>query len=372
MVQITGSQNTDISATLSIMKKTILNFLLVVALVPFLSQCASQSDVEDIRYQLRIVNKKLEDMKSTTFGQLQKRQAASAGQMDELGLQVLELKSQLDETGHTNRRLKEQNKELKQSIDTIAATEAGEREVILRQFEEGQKAKEEELHLLNEQLQIQRKNVKAIQEARIRDAELKAQAARRAVEAAKVKARTANAATLSRPGTTRILADKKKIKFNTSVTSRSTTSIQITPVSVATQKTTPNKTTGASTPKNTASANKMAQAQKLFDKNKLNEALELFEQIAATPSSGNAVNARYMMGECLFNQKEYDRAIMQYQKIISQHPGNEKAPTAMLRQGLAFEKLSDKATAKVIYKKLLKRHGSSPEAEKAKEKLSKL
>ncbi len=357
------------------MKKTTLNFLLVVALIPFLSQCASQSDVEDIRYQLRIVNKKLEDMKATTFGQLQKRQAASAGQMDELGLQVLELKSQLEETGHTNRRLKEQNKELKQSIDTIAATEASEREVILRQFEEGQKAKEEELHLLNEQLQIQRNNVKAIQEARIRDAELKAQAAKRAVEAAKVKARTASAATLSRPGTARILADKKKIKFNTAVTSRSTTSttsIQITPVSVATQKTTQKKTAEASTPKKTASANKMAQAQKFFDKNKLNEAFELFEQIAATPSSGNAVNARYMMGECLFKQKEYDRAIMQYQKIISQHPGNKKAPTAMFRQGLAFEKLSDKATAKVIYKKILKRHGSSPEAEKAKEKLSKL
>ena len=70
--------------------------------------------------------------------------------------------------------------------------------------------------------------------------------------------------------------------------------------------------------------------------------------------------------------KEYDKAIMQYQKIISQHPGSEKAPAAMFRQGEAFEKLSDKETARVIYKKILKRHGTSPEAEKAKEKLSKL
>jgi len=116
----------------------------------------------------------------------------------------------------------------------------------------------------------------------------------------------------------------------------------------------------------------MAQAQKLYAKNKFNEAYDLFEQVATTPSSGDSVNARYMMGQCLFNQKEYDKAIMQYQKIISQHPGNEKAPAAMFRQGAAFEKLSDKATAKVIYKKILKRHGSSPEAEKAKEKLSKL
>jgi len=204
------------------MKKTILNFLLVVALVPLLSQCASQSDVEDIRYQLRIVNKKLEDMKSSTFGQLQKRQAASAGEMDELGLQVLELKSQLEETAHTNRRLKEQNKELKQSIETIAVTEASEREIILHQFEEGQKAKQDELRVLNKQLQVQSENLKAIQEARIRDAELKAQAAKRAVEAAKVKARTANAVALARPSSARILADKKKIKFKTPLTSVAT------------------------------------------------------------------------------------------------------------------------------------------------------
>ncbi len=160
------------------MKKTILNFLLIFALSPLLIQCASQSDLEDLRYQLRIVNKKLEDMKSTTFGQLQKRQAASAGQMDELGLEVLELKSQLEETGHSNRRLKEHNKELQQSIEAIATTEASKREELLHQFQEGQKTKEEELRQLNEQFRVQNENVKAIQSARIRDAELKAQAAK--------------------------------------------------------------------------------------------------------------------------------------------------------------------------------------------------
>lgn len=79
-----------------------------------------------------------------------------------------------------------------------------------------------------------------------------------------------------------------------------------------------------------------------------------------------------MMGECLFNQKEYDKAIMQYQKIISQHSNHAKAPSAMLKQGMAFEKLADRDTAKVIYKKLLKKHGTSPEASAAQEKLGKL
>jgi len=357
------------------MKKTILNFFLIVALAPLLTQCASQTDVDDLRYQLRIVNKKLEDMKSTTFGQLQKRQAASAGQMDEIGSQMLELKSQLEETGHSNRRLKEYNKELQQSIDAIAATEAKKREELVRQFELGQKEKQEELDALNEQLRIQNKNVKAIQDARIRDAELRAQAAKRAAEAAKIKARTVSSATVNRSRTAHIAADKKKIRLKAplkAASAPSVTSQQKSPAPVSSNYSSSQKAATPSTIKADDSANKMTRAQKLFEKNKLNDAFNLFEQVATSPSSSDSVNARYMMGQCLFNQKEYDKAIMQYQKIISQHPGNPKAPTAMFRQGVAFEKLSDKQTAKVIYKKIIKQHGSSPEAEKAREKLSKL
>ncbi len=355
------------------MKKNILNFLLIIALAPLLTQCASQTDVDDLRYQLRIVNKKLEEMKSTTFGQLQKRQAASAGQMDTFGLEILELKSQLEETGHTNRRLKEQNKELQQSITAISETEDSKREELIQQFQEGQREKEAELRQLNDQIKLQSENVKAIQDARIRDAELRAQSAKRAAKAAKAKARTASTTPLVRPGVTHIVAEKKKIKL--SLPPKPTTvgtSKQIAPVATVAGGNTSSTNAAAGTPPETSgSAGKMAQAQKLFDKNKFNEAYDLFEQVATSPSSSNSVDARYMMGQCLFKQKEYDKAIMQYQKIISQHPGDKKAPAAMFRQGEAFEKLSDKETAKVIYKKILKRHGSSPEAEKAKEKLNK-
>ena len=48
------------------------------AVSPLLSQCATRADLEQVRYQLRIVNKKLEDMKATTVDQLQKRQALAS------------------------------------------------------------------------------------------------------------------------------------------------------------------------------------------------------------------------------------------------------------------------------------------------------
>jgi len=356
------------------MKKTVFNFLLIVIFAPFLVQCASQTDVDELRYQLRIVNKKLEDMKSTTFGQLQKRQAASSGQLDQFELQMLELKSQLEETNHTNRKLREQNKELEQSIDTLASSEATKREELLEFFNQNQLTKEKELNALNEKLRIQHENVQAIQDARIRDAELRAQKAAKAAEAAKVRARTARATTIPQTGNKHILAEKKKVKFKVAETITAPQNVPQRKLSSDAAATTTPPATPPTTvvAKTSSSKNEMTEAQQLFDNGKFNKAFDSFEQIAINSSSKESVNARFMMGECLFKQKEYDKAIMQYQKIISQNSGHEKASVAMLRQGIAFEKLSDKETAKVIYKKILKQHGSSASAAEAQKRLDKL
>ena len=355
------------------MKKNTLNVLFIAAISPFLIQCASQSDVEDIRYQLRIVNKKLEDMKANTVSQIQKRQAASSGQMDQVELRILELKSQLDETNHLNRRLSEHNKDLEHSISAIAVTEAAKREEIVSKLQREQQAKASELTLLNQKLRLQNENIQAIQDARIREAEMRVKSAARAAELARAKAKAANAATRSRSGVRHILADKKKIKFK--VTKKSVTSTKSTskPLPVVTAKAASPKSQETISPaKDVAVESGFSKAQKLFNKKKYSAAYDLFELIATTPSSNNSVDARFMMGECYFKQKEYDKAIMQYQKIISQHPGHTLASSSMLQQGMAFERLADKDTAKVIYKKILKKHGSSQEAIKAQERLTKL
>ena len=99
----------------------------------------------------------------------------------------------------------------------------------------------------------------------------------------------------------------------------------------------------------------------------------MYEQVVRDNGTGNdAIDARYMMGECLFQQKEFDQAILQYQKIIAQQAKHPKAASAMLRQAMAFEKLSDNETAKIIYQKILSSYGSSPEAAQAQEKLNKM
>ncbi|EKD35281.1 MAG: hypothetical protein ACD_75C01964G0006 [uncultured bacterium] len=356
------------------MKKPFISFILIVATLPFLVQCASQSDVAELRYQLRIVNKKLEDMKSSTVDPLQKRQAAATGQMDQLEKEILEFKSQLEETYHLNQRLKEENKDLQASISNVAQESAAKREDTLRRVEELQREKE----AMAEKLNAQQESVKAIQEARVKDAERKAKEAALNAELAKKRTQAVSPTTpqTEDKSNATIQSEKKKAKKDAAPTpAQETTKTPPVKVDPANTQEKPAQTPQASSPPAASSEqpdDNLKKAQKLFEKNSFAEALPIFKQIADNSSSNEGVDARYMMGECLFNQKEYDKAIMQYQKIISQHSGHAKAPAAMLKQGMAFEKLADKETAKVIYKKLLKKHASAPEAAKAQENLGKL
>lgn len=357
------------------------------AALPFLVQCASQSDVAELRYQMRIVNKKIEDMKSSTVDPLQKRQAAATGQMEQLEKEILELRNQLEDTSHLNQRLKEQNKDLQESISNVAQEEASKREEALRRLEELQREKETQLAELNNKLNAQQESVKAIQEARLKDAERKAKEAALNAELAKKKTQSIKPGAPTEDKTSaHIQSEKKKTKAASTPGQETTKTPPVSDAAATPEKSSQPAQDAPATAVASATSEKaeskqaeskqadsnFKKAQKLYEKNSYAEALPLFEQVAADSSSGEGVDARYMMGECLFNQKEYDKAIMQYQKIISQHSGHAKAPAAMLKQGMAFEKLADKETAKVIYKKLLKKHANAPEAAKAQENLGKL
>lgn len=372
------------------MKKSVLNFFLLLAIAPFLAQCASQTDVNNLRYQLRIINKKIEDMKATTVGQLQQRQAAASGQVDQLEQDILQLRGQLEETYHLNQQLKEQNQELETTISNVVQTEAVKREEALKLFEEAQREKEAKLtEALNEKLRVQQESVKAIQEARLKEAERRAKEASIAAQLAKSRSKSASADVQSSGSPSHIRPEQKKVKLSTPAEA---------PTPAKIKAPTPEKTAQASEPDESATTaqsstpspaqeppvreakpavaeqapDNYTKALRLYDSGKYKEALPLFEQVAANSSDDKSIDARFMMGESLYNQKEYDKAIMQYQNIISQHAGHAKSPEAMLKQGMAFEKLADKDTAKVIYKKLIKKHGSSPEATTAQERLSKI
>lgn len=358
------------------MNKSLITLLVLLSLTPFLVQCASKEEVKTLSYQLRAVNKKLEDMQANTVGEMQKKQASSSGQLNEMQQEILALKGELEATAVTNRQLQEQNKGLESSLQDIVSKQSSETEVKITE--------------LNDQLKQQQDSVATLQAARVQEAERKARAAADTAEAARLKVKTAG----SNQGITHVQAERKKqIKEKSPAAVKQETGVPPSnvhtpppatePVPADVAPTTPAAPAPEPAPKKgqEKSADAAAaptdeifnQAQKKYEAGNYQDAYEAFESSLNKNANGaNAIQARYMMGESLYQQKEYDQAILQYQKIISSQPKHPKTPAALLKQALAFEQLSDKDTAKILYQKIITSYGSSPEAQQAKTKLSSL
>ncbi len=290
---------------------------------------------------------------------MQKRQAASSDQIDQLQTEIQNLKGQLEETAHMNRMLNEQNKELESSFKSYSAKSSEEREAILKQNQEQEKLREAKLAELSHKLA-------ALQTAKLKEAERRARQASKRAEEARAKAKESGYNLRKTETTPHITPDKRKeiisgITHNGAATEKDTTPA----VSETKPKTAKTDTSNG----NDAFGLAMAQ----YNKGNYSTAFKQFEAFIGKNETGvKSIDARYMMGECLFKQKDFDQAILQYQKIVSNFPQSSKTPAALLRQGLAFEKLSDKDTAKIIYKKILTEYSSSPEAIQAKKKLGSL
>ncbi len=361
------------------MNKATLNLLIVLSLSPFLVQCASQDEVRTLSNQLRAVNKKLEDMQANTVGEMQKKQASSSGQLNEMQQEILALKGELEATAVANRKLQEQNKGLESSLQDIVTKQSSETDIKITQ--------------LNEQLKQQQDHVATLQEARVQEADRKAKAAAEAAEAARLKVKSVGA---TPAGVAQLQPDRKKMikgqPQQSATPTKQETAAAIPPTSPPTTKSAPADTASiapsspppeptvkkeqapAPTPAAPSPNDELFnQAQKKYESGNYQGAYEGFEaSIDKNGNGANATQARYMMGESLYQQKEYDKAILQYQQIITSQPKHAKTPAALLKQGMAFEQLSDKDTAKIIYQKIINSYGSSPEAAQAKTKLSAL
>lgn len=342
------------------MKKTPFSLVCAIAVAPFLVQCASQDDLNLIHSQLRSIDKKLTELETTTVDGLRKRQASNTAQIDQLNQELLALRGGLEETGHLNRRLKEQSKELEISFKRYAQEEEQKRLNEVRRLEQEIAEKDNQLNQFSDQLKMQQENLQAIQQARVDEAKRKAAAAARTAEQARMRADAANQAASSSSGT-RIRADKRKKLISAGSAPAAPAPV----VRTATASTTSQPAAAVPT-----SGGNLGQGKSLFDQGKFREAYQQFENVSASASAEDSVEAKYMMGECLFALQEYDQAILDYQNIITNHPSSGKAPAAMLKQAMAFEKLNDKDTANILYKKLIATYKDSPEAQQAEQNLN--
>jgi len=100
------------------------------------------------------------------------------------------------------------------------------------------------------------------------------------------------------------------------------------------------------------------------------ELMELF--LKRYPKDDLAVNAAYWVGETYYAEKNFEKAILQFEEIIQKYGEHPKVASAMLKQALSFEATGDAETAKLLLKRVVETYPLSDEAKKAKEKLQEL
>ncbi len=114
-------------------------------------------------------------------------------------------------------------------------------------------------------------------------------------------------------------------------------------------------------------------AKQAFDQGDSDAARKKFQElIQRFPKSEHADNAQFWIGEIYYREKWYEKAILEYQKVIEKYPNGNKVPASLLKQGFAFLNLGDKSNSRLILEELIKKYPKSNEAKIAKDKVEDL
>jgi len=115
------------------------------------------------------------------------------------------------------------------------------------------------------------------------------------------------------------------------------------------------------------------EAYESFQKGNLEAARKKFEAfIKQYPNTELSDNAQFWIGETHYLKKDYEKAILEYEKAISKYPEGDKVPAALFKQALAFLELGDKTNGRNLLKRVIERYPHSDQAEMAKKRLDTL
>jgi tol-pal system protein YbgF len=361
-----------------------------------LCQCASQDDVRRLNYQLRTVNqqvksvesktaKKIKEVESQALDQLLKDTANSVNRLETVADEARQLRSVNQENLERFNQYKAETEDKIASLYAAIEQTQAENSQLAKSNEELVRSLELKIDELSSGLETrsQHKVQEAAEKARAaerraKEAAERAAAARRKADLALQEAETGGTGSFAvqtppepvpEPAPATVLhPDSKKVRKE----SGGETVVPVVhyqepkddePVVI------PGSSSSAARPDDKL----MEQGMSRFKAKEYQSAYKVFEQfLGGQPDKREAAKAQYLMGECLFNQGEYDLAILDYQKVISNYADDPHISAALLRQGMAFEKLTDKETAKVVYAKLLADHPRSREAKVARERLENL
>ena len=111
-------------------------------------------------------------------------------------------------------------------------------------------------------------------------------------------------------------------------------------------------------------------AYETFQKGNLEESRRKFEAfLKQYPNTELSDNAQFWIGETYYLKKDFEKAILEYEKAIVKYPEGDKIPAALFKQALAFLELGDKTNARNLLRRVMERYPNSEQAEMAKKRL---
>ena len=111
-------------------------------------------------------------------------------------------------------------------------------------------------------------------------------------------------------------------------------------------------------------------ADQTFHKGDLEGSRRKFEAfLKQFPNTELSDNAQFWIGETYYLKKDYERAIIEYEKAIVRYPEGDKIPSAIFKQALSFLELNDRTNARSLLKRVIEKYPRSDQAEMARKRL---
>jgi tol-pal system protein YbgF len=111
----------------------------------------------------------------------------------------------------------------------------------------------------------------------------------------------------------------------------------------------------------------------LYGKNRFPEARAAFQQVFdADPSGELADNALFWIGETYYSAGDFNNAGRYYKRVSDEYGDQNKAPDAMYKLALTYEKTGDLALARTTLQQVIARYPYSAPAAAAKSELNRI
>jgi tol-pal system protein YbgF len=351
-----------------------------------LCQCASQDDLRRLNYQLRSMNqqvksvesktaRKIKEVESQALEQLLKDTANSVNRLETVAEEARQLRAVNQENIERFNQYKRDTEDKIATLYAAIGQMQTENSQLTHSNEELIRSLEMKIEQLSDGLEASSEKRVQAATARAKQAEQRAKEAAERAAAARRKADLA----LQAAAETHVFAVDSPAQTQTTLRPESTkvrkeTVYQEPERRLQEEISEPVILPEADVPEVAEPDDRLLrQGMKRFKAKKYQDAYKIFEQfLDGRPDRRQTAETLYLMGECLFNQGQYDRAILEYQKVISNYSDDPHSSAALLRQGMSFEKLTDMETAKVVYNKLLADYPDSREAKVSRERLENL